>query len=482
MNDKPSNLINTEPKKELLNHDIPTFNRDENADPTESLIPEQLQEAIEHLDDTESIDVNNYIDPEKIKALELKYLEQLKKQRKAQGVQQKPETMTVNGKTITKASKVAGQRTNTKQHVDSDIIKEAQAAGLKQNDAAKVADKVHEVIKELEKNAEQIEKNMDFTIDETKIDAVEFRKFLFSTRITGITANGISTDQYISEICDMKYSTKNQPNESTINDPAKQLVFINRLSKRLGYNFLKSTTLQLKFNCLEEAVCMYIKQQQFKDYHYAYVMLKELLKKLIVVSLSDVEGAFRSEHVWIKNEFIKMIRKDIIMLQALPPKLKKSWNIFVKELCKINDANVFGDISKIDYVIHINDDFVIESILAQTIKCMTPCFILNYFEIIKCFYLATAMIDGWFGRVEQSKKSDSKQTNQDWYQELRDIILTIGFIYENTRLNENSTARSLPFSVDKPSEELQMYYLNHTVVGPQFMILKGLQKYIYGLV
>ena len=477
---KPSNLLNTEPKKELLNHEIPNF--DEAEDPTESLIPEQLQEAIEHLDESESIDVNNYIDPEKIKALELKYLEQLKKQRKAQGPQVKPETMTVNGKTISKASKVAGQRTTAKQHVDSDIVKEAQAAGLKQNDAAKVADKVHEVIKELEKNAEQIEKSMDFNIDETKIDVNECRKFLFSTAITGINGNGISTDDYVAETCNMKYSTKNQPNESSINDPAKQLVFINRLSKRLKYNFLKSTTMQLKFNCLEETICMYIKQQQFKDYKYAYIMLKELLKKLIIVSLSDVEGAFRSEHVWIKNEFVKMIRKDIIMLQSLPPKLKKSWNIFIKELCKINDANVFNDLSKIDYVIHVNDDFVIESILAQTIKCMTPCFILNYYEIVKCFYLATAMIDGWFGRVEESKKQGQKVPNQEWYQELRDIILTVGFIYENTRLNENSTARSLPFSVDKPSEELQMYYLNHTVVGPQFMILKALQKYIYGLV
>ena len=56
------------------------------------------------------------------------------------------------------------------------------------------------------------------------------------------------------------------------------------------------------------------------------------------------------------------------------------------------------------------------------------------------------------------------------------IAKICSIIYQNTRLNQNTTGRQLPAYNDKISETTQMYYLNHTIVGPQFLLLKLLER------
>ena len=59
-------------------------------------------------------------------------------------------------------------------------------------------------------------------------------------------------------------------------------------------------------------------------------------------------------------------------------------------------------------------------------------------------------------------------------------ILLLGrvalFVYQNSRYLQNSLPRNLPLSNEELSEQLQMYYLNHTMLGPQNILLRMMEK------
>ena len=469
---------------------------------------EELDNIIEHLESHENeIDITNYTDSKKFNKLYHDYIKKLNESKN-----ENKEKMTINGKTIIKADKVGGSRINTsnsKTNIKKELEKEAKENKINVNELNK---KLKETIKNLEEEVEKLEASEEFNTPLKILSQEEkdkYRKFLFSTYLINengtsnfITDRGISTDKYISEMIDEKYSSQAQPKDSCIDSTPKQLIYISRLSKQLGTQLLKQSDTQLSFNNIDLLLCDYFKNNKIPDYKISYTILKEFFKKLIIVSLSDIELAFRSQNNWISNTFKRMILKDVVMLQSLPPKLAKSWKIFVEELCKTNDVRIFNDISKLDYVIHISEDFIIEETLAKSIKCMTPCFIYNYYNVIKSMYLMCGLIDKLFDDVKNDriksndrKENDEKENNDEndekenkkekdeiLYSYVTNIAKIPIYLYENTRLNENSTARRLPYSKEPISQELQMYYLNHTIIGPQYKLLKSMEKYILGLI
>jgi hypothetical protein len=198
------------------------------------------------------------------------------------------------------------------------------------------------------------------------------------------------------------------------------------------------------------------------------------MKKLLLLSFSVHENAFRSSNIWIKPEFKSLIKSEIIMMQALPGFFKQSFNVFVTELLKLQDAQIFNRIDKLDYAIHIQKPGILEQTIARSIKTMTPMFIYDYFESIKSIYLYCGLLDAYIEKLEQN--IDLKKNHQQVSQDLTTIISVCIILYQNTRLYQNSTARTLPyFDKDTLSEKTQMYYLNHTLVGPQYHLLKFLE-------
>ena len=444
-------------------------------DPSEIDINVNELDMFDYENITDDININDYFDPKKLNEMRKDYLKKLRKPKK-----QQEETMKCGDKVISKAEKKGGSRScNLKtQIIDKDITDNIKELDLNNQE---LLTKLKKTIKKLESDAEILEKQIDnediqiLSPEEVK----KCREFLFTTHISCVESTGISTDKYVSEICDMKYSSSAQPKDNLIDDSAHQLVYISKLSKQLKTQLLQQSDVQLKFNNIDFAICMYLKSRNniIRNYRIPYIVLQEFFKKLIVVNLTNVECAFRSKNCWIKPEFKKMIVKDVVMFQSLPSKLAKSWKIFVSELCNTEEPKVFNDISKLDYIIHIDEDFVIEETLARTIKCMTPCFIYNYYSVIKSVYLICGLLDDWL-----DEKNKEKGTKEQMYKELKNIVKTCIYIYQNTRLAESSTARNLPYSTEPMCEEAQMYYLNHTIMGPQHMLLKALEKYIYGLV
>lgn len=380
--------------------------------------------------------------------------------------------------------KVGNMRVPQTRHKENETAKILKEQGVKQSDLKKAMEEYEKKINELKELARQIEeKNEYLKYSDKEEDIKKFREFLYSTNLfneeivlnkekvvlpsRASETSGIDENLFINSYDIIKYDNKNSPKDGVV-DPAEQLVLLGKLNKLFSFEFIQHTDTNLKFGDVDRSICAFLKtKKDVKPHAISSLILQHMLKKLLICSMGKMESAFRSDSVWITPEFKHVILPEIIMMQALPENLKQSFNIFVEELTELKDPRILKDSSKLDYLIHTASNGIIEQTIARAVKCMTPMFIYDYFESIKSIYL-------FVGLLEILLNVKTKETL-----ERKDILLiarTSLFVYQNSRYLQNSLPRNLPTSKEEISENLQMYYLNHTMLGPQNALLQILER------
>lgn len=415
---------------------------------------EDIQKEIDDLQSEPDFEINDVIDPKNVEKMLRK--EEHREDKK-------------------KAKIKAGKRTSEVKYKREKISSNMENIPIK--DMPKVIEKAKETIKTIEEKAKLIEENSNFTFDEDEyVNNKElYKEFIFNNKLHSIDNYGININNYINHYDLYKYQWANGPNSNLIIEIPQQLVYVHKLNKLFDFQFIQQTDVSIKFNDLDRMVCAFIKQNPCDTYKLTYDVLKCMMKKILVVSLSNVEMAFRSDKIWLSPSFKKFALNDIIIMQSLSGKLKNSFKIFTDELFKTKDCRIFNNTKILDKLVHTIDDYELEEVLANSIKCMTPCFILDYFNAIKSLYIYCGLLNIYMNKVSKKELILSKV-------DLELIGKISSIIYQNTRLYQNTTGRQLPMFENKISEETQMYYLNHTIVGPQFLLLKMLEKsssYLY---
>lgn len=438
---------------------------------TKREVPKEIFNAVTQLDVEEDFDIMDYTKRDKLKELNRQFQEnkrsQIENMKKMKEFYEKNEKNDENkeGLNIQPAEKIANQRISRKQKKDENIKEEIKNAGLTEKDYAKVVNKLKTTIKGIEDAAKKIESSKDFSID---IDTLRENRETFMNFLTKTKFTTIKLNDFINNYNILKYDYLDSP-DSFIDIP-EQLVIIEKLNKIFNFQFIQESDISIKFTDIDRCVCAFLLQQKdILDFNNPHALLNEFMKKIFLASFTDTELAFKSELNWIKPEFKNLIKTDVIMLQSLPSKLKKSFNIFIEELTKTKDARIFKDITKLDYIVQTASCGIIEETLARSIKCMSPMFIFDYYQAIKSMYLFTGLLNVYMNKVYK-KELEVKPEDIDV------MIKVCNIIYQNTRLYQNSTARSLPYSKTPMSEQLQAYYLNHTVKGPQYMMLKMFER------
>jgi myosin heavy subunit len=376
---------------------------------------------------------------------------------------------------------------------DKEIMQTVKDAGLKEKDYSKVVEKLKKTIAELETAAKKIEATHDFSVPPISEDVREkYLQFLLTTNILnektmfngkevefkqrGVSRRGINQDDFLNSYDILHINSGDAPR--SIIDVPTQLVYINKLNKIFGSQFIQEADSNLKFTDIDRSICTFLLMKKPDNHNITKIILENLLKKLIILPFSTVESAFRSSNIWIKPEFKSLIKGEIIMMQGLPTYLRSSFNIFVTELLETERGQIFNRTEKLDYVIHISTPGIIEQTLARIIKTMTPMFIYDYFEAIKSIYLFCGLFDAYL-----NKCTETPMTSEQMIQDMDIIVKVAVMLYQNTRLYQNSTARSLPYYEKSAlSEQAQMYYLNHTLVGPQYQLLRCLEKSAIALI
>ena len=407
---------------------------------------ENIQKEIDELQEEQDFELNEIIDPKNVDKL-------LKEEQRK----------------IKQANKKAKKRISEKKNKKEKLSEQMGDIPIK--DMPKVIEKARETIKNIEEKAKLIEENSSFEFDENQYEDNKgiYNNFIFNNDLHSITQNGIDINGYINNYNIYKYQWANGPNSNLIIEIPQQLVYVHKLNKLFNFQFIQQTDVSIKFNDLDRMVCVFIKQNPCDTYKLTYDICKAMLKKLLVVSLSNVEFAFRSDKIWLSPSFKKFALNDIIIMQSLSGKLKDSSKIFIDELFKTKDSRIFNNTKILDKLVHTINDFELEQVVANSIKCMTPCFILDYFNTIKSLYIYCGLLNIYMNKISK-KELELKKENLELIGKIASII------YQNTRLYQNTTGRQLPMYESKISEETQMYYLNHTIVGPQFLLLKMLEK------
>ncbi len=390
-----------------------------------------------------------------------------------------------------------GKMRVARDHKDKELMQTIKDSGLKEKDYSKVVEKLKKTIDELETAAKKIEETHDFYVKEPNMEEKNNAlKFLLTTNILtetmmfngspitmkqrGLSRKGIDQDEFLNSYNILQINSGDAP-RSIIEVPL-QLAYINRLNKLFNSKFIQEADSNLKFTDIDRSICSFLLSAKPNNHNLTKTLLDNLLKKMILLTFSTVESAFRSTNIWIKPEFKSLIKSEIVMMQGLPPYLKQSFNAFVTELLELERAQIFNRSERLDYVIHVNTPCIIEQTLARIIKTMTPMFIYDYFEAIKSIYLFCGLFEVYLDRWVMNKDGN-KKSSEEMRQDVDTIVKVAVITYQNTRLYQNSTARSLPHLEESTlSEQAQMYYLNHTLVGPQYQLLRCFEKAIPALI
>ena len=93
-------------------------------------------------------------------------------------------------------------------------------------------------------------------------------------------------------------------------------------------------------------------------------------------------------------------------------------------------------------------------------------------------YLICSTLAGYMKKEGLDLKYKHKE---EIHQDLVNIVKVCNYCYENTILYEHSVARHMPYYSDEISNELQSYYLNHALAGPQYYVIKNLERLIVSI-
>lgn len=373
--------------------------------------------------------------------------------------------MTVDGNTIKlNANNVNDMLANAKAQQDGIDPEEAKA-------------KAKKIVEEIKQKAETI--NIP-PLDLEQYNDPKYKRFLTQNKFGGISMNGIDQEEFINSFGIFNYKLNQGVDESLVHDIATQMYYVNKLGKIFDWDFVIFADGSLKFTNIDLVCCDFLKQHPLDfTYSFTYKLLEKMLFKLIVSTCLSTESAFKSEYIWINDAFKNATKTDVIMLTSLPDKLLKSFTIFIEELGKTSDCYIFNDLNKLVQLNREHQDMELEPVLASAIKGMTPMFIYDYFNCVKSIYIFLAMYNYYIYLVESKKIRYSVE-------DVHTIAVCCSIMYQNTRLVQHGLGRQLP-NLSKNGERIeldshtQLYYLNHTIMGPQFLLLKCFEEAVCSL-
>lgn len=340
--------------------------------------------------------------------------------------------------------------------------------------------KIKTLIKENIENVKQIEKNFIIKKDDLNEDFLSF--FNLSLPID----SNMNISFYINNWTKQFYDPFGEEKGFLLKKIDERLVFITKLGKIFSHDFITKIDSKYKFNDLGLNICKFIGKTKFNKTttKISYTILKSILGKLLISMHSNVDKAFKCDNVTVDYLFynaLKPLIREMKWIEKDNIKLSNSWYLFLnsflnindnKQIYKFNNSEELFDKMKECY----NNDFELELLLGNSLKCFVPSIALNYLYAIRDAYLISYLLSIYVNNklfmIKNKRKSDEEIIN-----DLYIISNVISIEYESMYLSIALIARSFPLLKDgELSEKTNMYYSQHGICGPQFLIIKQLEK------
>ena len=321
---------------------------------------------------------------------------------------------------------------------------------------------------------EKIIKTADDIKDKVKLLDFDYvnKNSVFFTKFFDYSGYCPDIVSFIRGITNFKYEPFKNISLDNISNSAEKLTYLSKLSEIYNYPFIKNITADWKFDKLEDSIISFIETNE-QSTIIEYTLLKSLLGKLIILMTSDVERAFSlgksnmspNIKAYLNNWVDKMKK-----FGTIKNNVSKSWSIFINTLFNESEIYIFKNGEQLENLLikGYSSHFLLEALAANILKSLQTSILIDYFHAIKFIYIWCRMVSIM---VQKYNFSSREQLMENLYV----LSRLISSMYEDNYFINSILPKSLP-SNDNLTEETILYFVNHTIKGPQYLIIKQLEN------
>lgn len=290
----------------------------------------------------------------------------------------------------------------------------------------------------------------------------------------------IDLKQFICSITNYKYDPRSYINSSILHSVQDRVIYIYKLSKIFNYQFVKKVDMHYNFSNTEDTILEFVSTKNYSRTVFEYNTIKSMLGKIMICASSVIELAFKKNFSTL-NKVSLSVLKEIIdpvnnLLKKSDKKIYKSWKVFTSSLLSVGQNKYIYNFKNNSELTEklldcYNNDFILESLVGNTLKCYFPTIMIDYIEAIKIIYL--------FGRLITIYIHDKLYENKTLMEIENDIYAITQCMvisYETKYYKSAMIPRAFPKCENNTemSEEFRIYYASHSIVGPVYYLLNQL--------
>lgn len=352
---------------------------------------------------------------------------------------------------------------------------------LKMNSESDARNKMEQIIKTAHEIEDKVEL-LDF-------DYIEKNEKFFSKffEYSDVCPDIVS---FIREQTNFKYEPFKNISIDGVIDSARKLVYVSKLSDVFEFPFIKKIDSNWKFDQLDDSFLEFIEQNE-NSTAIEYKLLKSLLGKLVVLLCSDVERSFviessgksetetngmKREIQTQKPEIKKYLEHWILKMEkfgSIKNNVSKGWSVFVNSLLNSQEVFVFKSQEQLHDILLkcYSSHFLMESLIANILKTFQTNILIDYFHVIRLCFIWVRMVSIL---IQNSIKSSKRKSHKEIMNDIFMLSCVIVSMYEDNYFISSILPKSLPTN-ENLSEESILYFINHSIKGPQYLILKQLE-------
>ena len=347
----------------------------------------------------------------------------------------------------------------------------------------KIKKMLKEQTEQITKEANEIKNKGEYLPDYDYIDSnfVFFNDFL---KPTIPLDKDMNIERILHRWTPFKYSPYNDLKTNYIRRVGERVVLISLLNDVFNHNFFTYMhNRNYRFDSLNFELLKFIGSVSNNDKQptkFEHVFIKVMLSKLIICMLSDVDRCFTKDYVQLNNYFkmaVKNTLNEISHLTKTNNVISTSWNVFEKCLFMSEFNNQIYKFTSVEDLTNKlteafnSDDFIMEQLAANILKTFIPTIAFSYFSVIKNIYIIGRLLSIYVNK-QLFKNKDLHQVMTDLY-----VIASVLTTEYETNYIANVNVRATPMTNGKQlSKQTEMYYINHLIAGPQYLILKMLEN------
>ena len=332
-------------------------------------------------------------------------------------------------------------------------------------------DQLRAMLEDVVVNDGYVEQHIDF---EYYVRNKDFFKRFFEFTIND-SVGAMDTRKYINSLTNFNYNPFEGIRAGMLFSVQDRLSYLYRLGKIFNTDFLGNIDIKFTLHDIDRRMCKFIGEAgcPYELSSFEYSLIKSMFGKLILSIFSNVEYAFVQKTHCLSDDYVKNIKyidrymKDLC---ASDRYVKKSWSIFIDKLLDTKTMYKFSSYTELSARLKecYDNKVPIELLLADCIKLLIPSIGMSYIHVVKDVYIIGRLVTIYMNKYGVDKNNHEKMVD------LVTIINSAYIDYETAYLSTAMLPRSMPECADNISEEFKLYYISHTLTGPQFYLLRQL--------